>query len=125
MSRTHLPDIEHPWTRSDSHLDRDLYIRCALSCYRITPTTDATLRREDRLLAAQIYEQGVSIELLQAALIHAAARRSFRDPTESPLAPIRSLRYFLPLIEEITNTPIDPDYIRHLELSLLTLHAGT
>lgn len=123
MSPIPSDDLENPWTGSGHRLDRDLYVRCALACYRITPTTAGTLCSQDRLAAAQIWLEGVSIELLQAALILAAARRSFREATEPPLAPIRSLRYFLPLIEEIRATPIEPDYIRHLEQNLLRIDA--
>ena len=119
MSQAPRSETEDPWAGSGQPLDRDLYIQCALACYRITPTAAGTLDHQDRLAAAEIFEEGVSLELLQAALILAAARRSFREATEPPLAPIRSLRYFLPLIEEIRATPIEPDYIRYLEQNLL------
>jgi hypothetical protein len=125
MSQDSPAETQDPWAGSGPHLDRDLYVRCALACYRITPTTAGTADSQDRLEAAKIFEAGVSLELLQAAMILAAARRSFREATEPPLAPIRSIRYFLPLIEEIRTTPIEPDYIRYLEQNLLRLARST
>ncbi len=125
MSQRPPGEIEDLWVGSGRPLDRDLYIRCALACYRITPTTTGELHPQDRLAAAEIFDKGLSLDLLQAAFILAAARRSFREATEPPLAPIRSLRYFLPLIEEIRTTPIELGYIRHLEKKLLSLNRST
>ncbi len=123
LGQAPLDELKDPWAEADFQLNRDLYVRCALACYQITPTTTGTLDHQDRLAAAQVYEENVSIELLQAALILAAARRSLPEDTEPQLTPIRSLRYFLPLIEEIKATPIEPDYIRFLEQKLLSLQA--
>jgi len=125
MSQAPRTETEDSWVGLGHPLDRELYVRCALACYRTTPTTAGTSDPQDRIVAAEIFEEGVSLELLQAALILAAARRSLREVAEPPLAPIRSLRYFLPLIKEITTTPIEPDYIRYLEESLLRLARST
>ena len=49
-----------------------------------------------------------------AAFLLAASRRRFRTPEAPALQPIRSLSYFLPIIDEIIDTPIDPGYIAYL-----------
>ena len=44
----------------------------------------------------------------------AAARRALRSPHLCPLSPIRTLHYFLPVIEEVLATPPDPGYLDYL-----------
>jgi len=55
---------------------------------------------------------------VQHALLLAMARRCLRDPSLAPLPPIRSLHYFLPVIEEVLSMEISPDYVRYLKRKL-------
>jgi hypothetical protein len=90
------------------------YIRQVLDAYRKTPGTMGTVRRADRLLAAQLHQPGVPLAVIEHALVLAAARRLIR-PADSPaLGTIRSLAYFLPTIEEVLNLRVHPDYYRYL-----------
>lgn len=68
----------------------------------------------DRRLATKICDQAVAFELIEAAFLLAITRRNRRDPQAQPLPPIRSLAYFLPLIEELRLEPPDPGYLRYL-----------
>ncbi len=104
--------------RFDSQLDAPTYVRRLLERYRQTPTTVGRIRHEDRRLAVRLYRQHVPLEMVQAAFNLAACRRLFRDPEAPPLAPIRSLHYFLPVLEELRTAPIDPDYFQYLEWKL-------
>ena len=90
------------------------YIQRVLDAYRTTPGTCGAVRRADRLLAAQLYERGVAIEAVENALILAAARRMARPAVATPLGIVRSLAYFSPVIEEVLNTQVSPDYFRYL-----------
>jgi hypothetical protein len=45
-------------------------------------------------------------------LVLAAARRLFRPADAPPLATVRSFAYFLPVIEEVLELKISPDYFR-------------
>ncbi|HEX9120368.1 MAG TPA: hypothetical protein VF840_07500, partial [Terriglobales bacterium] len=76
------------------------YIRQVLEAYRKTPGTMGTVRRADRMLAAQLYQRGVSVTVVENALVLAATRRRIRRAGAPPLGAIRSLAYFLPVIEE-------------------------
>ena len=60
-----------------------------------------TVRRPDRVLAAQLYQRGVSVSVIENAFVLAAARRLMRPADAPPLGTIRSLAYFLPVIEEV------------------------
>jgi hypothetical protein len=94
------------------------YIRLVLDGYRKTPGTMGTVRRLDRLLAGQLYQRGVSVTVVENALILAAARRLIRPTDAPPLNPIRSLAYFLPAIEEVLGLHVSPDYFQHLRNKL-------
>jgi hypothetical protein len=96
-------------------LDRENYIKQALELYRCVPGTLGRIRREDRLLAADLHDRGISLSTLEAAFVLAAARRCFRPPNAHPLAPIRSMHYFLPVIEEILVNPPAAEYLAYLK----------
>ena len=94
------------------------YIRKVLDAYRRTPGTTGVVRRNDRLLAALLFDRGVSVTTVENALILAASRRIFRPPDSVPLQPIRSLYYLLPVIDEVLQLPISPDYFRYLQFHI-------
>jgi hypothetical protein len=94
------------------------YIRQVLEAYRKTPGTMGTVRRADRLLAAQLYQRGLAVKVIQNALVLAATRRLLRPADAPPLGPIRSLAYFLPVIEEVLELRVSPDYFQYLRRKL-------
>ena len=94
------------------------YIRQVLEAYRKTPGTMGTVRRADRLLAAQLYQRGVSVSVIENAFVLAAMRRLMRPADSPPLGRIRSLAYFLPVIEEVLGLRISPDYFQYLRHKL-------
>jgi hypothetical protein len=104
--------------------DRENYIKQALELYCCTPGTLARVRREDRLLAADLHDRGINLSTLEAAFVLAAARRCFRSPDARPLAPIRSMHYFIPVIEELLANPLNADYVAYLKLKLRNYTAG-
>ena len=90
------------------------YIRQVLEAYRKTPGTMGTVRRADRMLAVQLYQRGVSASVIENAFVLAAARRLVRPACAPPLGTIRSLAYFLPVIEEVLSLNVSPGYFQHL-----------
>jgi hypothetical protein len=94
------------------------YVREVLEAYRNTPGTMGTVRRADRLLAAQLYQRGLSVTVIQNALVLAATRRLIRPADAPSLGTIRSLAYFLPVIEEVLEMRISPDYFDYLRYKL-------
>src|ERR1017187_3037603 len=97
------------------------YIRQILDAYRKTPGTMGTVRRADRMLAAQLYQRGVSASVIENAFVLAAARRLMRPADAPPLGTIRSLAYFLPVIEEVLKMHVSPDYFQYLRHKLLRI----
>jgi hypothetical protein len=90
------------------------YVQRVLEAYRATPGTVGVVRRADRLLAAQLHERGVPPETVENAFVLAAARRILRSAEAPPLGTIRSLAYFLPVIEEVLQLKVSQEYFQHL-----------
>jgi len=94
--------------------NQDEYVRRVLDAYRKMPGTMGTVRRPDRVVASQLHQRGVPLVAVENALVLAAARRLIRPADSAPLGAIRSLAYFLPVIEEVLNLRVNPDYFRYL-----------
>ena len=94
------------------------YIRKVLDAYRITPGTTGNIRRPDRLLAAQLHQRGVPLRAVENALLLAVSRRLMHSPEALPLGTIRSLAYFVPVIEEVLELKIGQDYFDYLRFRL-------
>jgi hypothetical protein len=94
------------------------YVRRVLEAYRKTPGTMGTIRRPDRTLAAQLYGRGIALCVVENALVLAATRRLIRRTDAPPLGTVRSLAYFLPVIEEVLELRVSPDYFQYLRQKL-------
>jgi len=97
---------------------REAYIRQVLEAYRKTPGTMGTIRRADRMLAGQLYQRGVAVSMIENAFVLAAARRMMRPADVPPLGTIRSLAYFLPVIEEVLEMRVSPEYFQYVRRKL-------
>lgn len=102
----------------DDGRDQEEYVRQVLEAYRQTPGTMGTVRRADRMLAVQLYQRGVAVSIIENALVLAAARRLLRPTDAPPLGTIRSMAYFLPVIEEVLGMRVSPDYFQYLRHKL-------
>jgi hypothetical protein len=103
-------------------MTRNDYVRCVLSLFHSTP--HAAPRRKasaaDRRLAAQLFDEGINLQTVEAAALLVTARRTIRPAQLAPLPPIRSLAYFLPVIREIQQQPLDPAFLDYLRRRLPT-----
>jgi hypothetical protein len=103
--------------KTPSAAEKD-YVARVLSAYRQTPGTTGIVRPADRRLARQLQQRAVPLLIIENALLLAAARRSFRDATAPPLGTIRSLAYFVPVIDEVLGSEISPAYFQYLRRKL-------
>ena len=76
------------------------------------------LARLDVLLATKLYQRGVAVSVIENAFVPAAARRLMRPADAPPLGTIRSLAYFLPVIEEVLGMRVSPEYFHHVRHKL-------
>lgn len=103
--------------------ERDEYIRKLLDAYRTTPGTIGLVRHGDRKLAEQLYERAVPLSAVLNALVLAAVRRLSRAGGTPPLPPVRSLAYFVAVIDEVLRAEVGQDYYDHLRNKLPRLTA--
>src|SRR5579864_2366235 len=105
-------------TIMDDGRGQEEYIREILEAYRKTPGTAGTVRRPDRVVATQLYQRGISVGVIENAFVLAATRRLMRPADAAPLGTIRSLAYFLPVIDEVRELRVSPDYFQYLRHKL-------
>jgi len=100
------------------------YIHAVLDLYLQLPDTPAYFSDLDHQQAEEWQQQQVPLQTLVLALLLAAHRRASRSPQARPLPPIRSLRYFRPVLEELQANPPSPKvaaYLRYKTEKLLNL----
>jgi hypothetical protein len=71
-------------------------------------------RRADRELAAVWHRAGIALDTIESAMLLALARRLERPNDALPLQPIRSLHYFIPVLDEVAARPLADHYIAYL-----------
>jgi hypothetical protein len=103
---------------------REDYVRKVLEAYRNTPGTCGNLRRTDRTLAVQLYQRGVPLSIVENALVLAAVRRMIRPADAPPLTTVRSLAYFLPVIEEVLEMEVGEEYFQYARQKLQRLRSS-
>ena len=99
-------------------LTKNDYIRKVLDAYRRMPGATGAIRRNDRLLAATLYDRGIPLLAIENALVLAAARRIVRSPDSPELQPVRSLYYLMPVIDEVLAVSVSLDYYRYLQFKI-------
>ncbi len=98
--------------------DLNIYSQRVLRMYLQLPDTPPRPRPMDRQLAARLHARRVDIDIIESAFLLATARRLRRSPHQQPLPPIRSMAYFLPLIDEILQQPLPPGYLDYLRFKV-------
>jgi hypothetical protein len=94
----------------------ETYRQVLVDLYLRLPDTPRRLSRYDLRLVQQLWERKIPLSTVETAFLLASARRASRHPDAIALAPIRSLYYFLPVIEELLHTPLryDETYLDYL-----------
>ena len=94
--------------------DQEAYVQAVLSLYRRLPDTATHPRRADRRLAAELHRRAIPLDVVEVALRLAQGRRRARPADADPLPPIRSLHYFLPVLDEIPHVAPPAGYLDYL-----------
>jgi hypothetical protein len=97
------------------------YVATLILLYIDLPDTPLRPGPQDYSTARQLYHQGVSLSLAESALLLASLRRAMRDRDLPPLASIRSLAYFQPVIAELQQQPWIDGYLDYLRLKFQKL----
>lgn len=94
------------------------YVRAVHQSYLQMPNTSRRFSRSDRQLAQALHRRGIPIHIIRSALLLATARRVCRNPDSPPLPPVRSLHYFLPVLDEILLQPLPNGLLQYLEYKI-------
>jgi hypothetical protein len=95
-----------------------LYVAAVLTLYIDLPDTPLRASVPDQRQARTWFDRGVSLEVVETALLLACLRRMARPTDVPPLPRIRSLAYFQPVIEELREHPAPGGYLQYLRLKL-------
>jgi hypothetical protein len=91
------------------------YIRAVQDLYFQMPDTPSRFSRSDRQLAQSLHQRDIPVQIIRSAILLATARRVCRNPNSPPLPQVRSLHYFLPVLDEILCRPLPNGYVQYLE----------
>ena len=99
------------------------YVAALLTLYADLPDTPLRPSPADQALARKLFAEAVPLPLIESALLLGTLRRQSRAPGLPPLPKVRSLAYFLPVIEELKLQPPPGGYLDYLRLKLRRLSA--
>jgi hypothetical protein len=120
MSRSlrRTSEDEHCARRPDAQRRR--YVDRALALFETVPGALRVRRSTDRRFAATLFDRQVPLETVRAAMLLVVARRDSQGATRR-FAPIASLHYFAPILDELLEEPLDPDYLLYLQRKVARL----
>lgn len=92
------------------------FIRAVRDLYTHLPHTSGRFNHADRQLAADLFHRQIPLETVRAAMLLTIAHRLYREGP--PLPMIRSLHYFIPVLDEILHQPLPRGYLQYLEYKI-------
>lgn len=95
-----------------------LYVATVLTLFVDLPDTPLRASTQDQRHAHRWFDRGVSLSVVETALLLACLRRATRPPDVPRLPRIRSLAYFEPVIEELLEQPVPDGYLHYLRHKL-------
>jgi hypothetical protein len=92
----------------------DQYCQTLIELFFRLPDMPLRVSRADLCLARQLWTRQIPLRVVETAFLLACARRAARPAAAVPLGPIRSLYYFVPVIEELLANPVPKTYVDYL-----------
>lgn len=103
--------------------DGHSYVSSVLGMYAALHETPDRPRPADRRLAENWHNRGITLQTVESALLLGQLRRLGRPADYPKLQPIRSLYYFVPLIDEVLASSLEPDYVSYIRMTLKRLES--
>lgn len=85
---------------------------------RARPCIQTAFSTADEILARSWFQQGISLERIEHAILLGCVRKYASWRNHPRQGPIRSLRYFQSLLDELDQQEVGPDYWNYLRLRL-------
>ena len=102
-------------------IQQDDYVADVLRLYLDLPETPRKASLNDKITAIGLHERGIHMTTVESAFLLASVRRLGRSQDLPTLSPIRSLAYFLPVIQEILDKPVSADYLKYIRMKVRLL----
>jgi hypothetical protein len=99
------------------------FVAALLTLFSDLPDTPLRPSSADQSLARRLFADAIPLPLIESALLLGTLRRLARPLGLPPLPKIRSLAYFLPVIEELQLQPLPDGYLEYLRLKLRRISA--
>lgn len=93
---------------------RHCAIRAVISAYLDLPDTPNQASPRDFTIATTLIDDGIDVDHILRAIRIGFVRRWARDPSDSPLPPIRSLAYFRAVLENLSTSELSDDYALYI-----------
>jgi hypothetical protein len=98
--------------------EMNAYVAAVVMAYVELPETPLSASLQDYRQARRLHDRGIPLRIVESALLLGSLRRLIRPADLPPLAPIRSLAYFQPVIDELLAHPMPENYLDYLRLKL-------
>jgi len=108
-------------TNQANPLNQYKYVDSVIALYLQLPDTPVKPSYSDRLTASALFAQAIPLQTIESALLLASLRRLSRQNDLPPLSPVRSLAYFIPVIQEISDAPLPDGYTHYLRSKLRSI----
>jgi hypothetical protein len=99
----------------------EIYVLAVLGLYVELPDTPSRASPLDEAWARRFFQRDIPFNVVETALLLGSLRRHDRSPNAPPLAGIRSLAYFQPIIDELLQAPVSESYRAALRLKMQRL----
>jgi hypothetical protein len=100
---------------------RNPYVEEIRSTFVALGCTTGKFSARDALLAQDLQQRGIALEIVQDAMLMGAARKYVSWLNGRSLQPIGSLAYFATLLPEMEQRPLPPDYREYLRETVVRL----
>jgi len=96
----------------------EAFVMALKNLLQTRPCIQAVFSTADEILARHWFQSGVSLQRLERAILLGCVRKYASWRNNARQSPIRSLRYFQSVLDELDQPDIGPDYWNYLRLRL-------
>jgi hypothetical protein len=93
---------------------RSTYVAQVMKLFLDHPDTPEMPSSADWEVAGALFERRVPLPKLRLAFQLAYLRRHLRDPAQDPLPPVRSLAYFIRVVDNLSDEETHPVYAEYV-----------
>ena len=122
-SRGHIEVTEAFWPYRKPESEKpdpaaEAFVQTLKKLLQARPCVQTVFSAADEILARSWFQQGLSLQRMERAILLGCVRKYASWRHHSRQGPIRSLRYFQSVLDELDQQEVGPDYWNYLRLRL-------